>query len=101
MHPRAARAPPTRRQAAAVPAPLPLPCRASRPPAKTAPTSRVELLLLACGLGKPLTGLNELGLRRVAPEAKADRRARFPIVQAKRAQYVARPARTARTGGTQ
>src|SRR4051794_11535420 len=62
-HPRGARAPPRRRRAAAAPAALPLPCRASRPPAENVPGSRVELLLLARGLGKPVAGFDELGLR--------------------------------------
>src|SRR5947209_9264559 len=101
MRLRAAREPPTRCRATAAPAPLSLPCRECRRPAEISLTSRVELFLLEGSSGQPMTGVDQLLLRRVAAETEADRRPRLTVVKPECTQYVTGPAGAAGAGAAE
>src|SRR4051812_25117536 len=101
MPPRAARARPRRRRAAAAPPRLPLPCRESRRCGKNAPKSRDEMLLCLRCRGDQAARLGQILLGRVAAKAEPDRRSRLAIVEAERAKHMARPARAAGAGAAE
>src|SRR3954471_21999704 len=98
MRLRAARLPPKRRRAVAARALLPLPCRDFRLPGKTAPGSRVELLLLNRRLGEPVACVDQLVLLGIPSKSQPDRRPRFAIIQSESSQDMTGTPRPAGAG---
>src|SRR3954471_13223603 len=98
MHPRAAHGPPRRHRGAVAPASLPLPCREFRPHGETAPMSRDEMLLRACGRRDLVTGIVELVLGRIPAESQPDRRSRLRIIETQCAKHVTRTTGSAGAG---